>query len=669
MFIIRLNLVNSCPTQKRRKMSEKEIFIIDDDAKVTFINQITGEKWSEWKLYKDCNEEEKRKINLAQYPTNCICLDRDLKSMSEEGIENDYNGILTMMRKRGLVCFYSYRTPHGYHILIPMDGLDKLDDDLRKEVRRYYVNLFLSDPAKISDRGVVSLPNKPHFKNGIIYPIKDNFVGTNFINDGIMIDAKQTVEKNKLTIKKVNEDVDFNNYFEEDKFFKHIKNNVIPDGTGRDIIIFPNLAVAAVKSGKTKKEIDEILKPIIKDNFPGKVYAEFEGWLRKAAKAEIKDYNPIQLNTWGKTFTAEKRDFYDLNPIKILKEEEHAKTNLSEIQAAENKFKFYWDCDFLDLKTQDVKWLVENWIAKGDINWIVGKAASFKTTICLSLAYAIANGKLAFNKYPTHKCKVLYLDEENSPKNLQAMISRIKKGLDIKEGQEYKSDVVFASREHIKLDNNDDLKHLIDFIKKNNIEFLICDSFRRFITFDENSANDMNRFMDNMKTLQKICSELTITLLHHLKKDNSGYTSDLRDMLRGSSDIVNSADSIIGIDRKHNKNSIIMQHIKNRSGLEMEQKVILIDNGDDGKSAYFYESDKEADKSKLVTKKDECANAIVTFLNSKGIKTFERKELKELEGKYSSSTVNNALRTLQEENSMIDDGTGIRNPHRKLTLL
>ena len=633
-------------------------FVIEAKAKVTYINKLTNEFWQNWKYYEDCSDEEKEKINLASYPLNSILFDRDLPDMSEEGIENDYQGFTNMMRKRGIQCFYSYRSPHGYHIIAPFDGLEKLNDDLRREIRKYYVSLFTSDPAKISDRGVVSLPDRPHFKNGAVYPIKENFIGINGINESVMKQSEDTVIKNQLMIRKVNEEVDFKNYFEEDNFFKFVKTHVIPDNTNRDITIFPNLAVAAVKSGKDKKDIDDILRPIIQNNFTGKTYQEFEGWYKKAIRGDIKDYNTIQLNNWSKTFSQDKVDFYDMNPIKLLQEnfqEVKEKIDIGQIQVPE-RFHFYWDNEFLELQTSEVDWLVDKWIAKGDINWIAGKSSSFKSTVLLSLAYAVANGKLAFNKYPTHKCKVLYLNEENNLKIIQGFVKRVKKGLGLSETES--NDVVFGQMENLKLDSIDDLNHLIAFIKKNNIEWLICDSFRRFISFDENSANDMNRFMDNIKTLRKICNGLTITIIHHLKKEQTNYSSDMRDMLRGSSDIVNSADSIIGVRRKHGFDAIQIEHIKNRSGIEMENKLILMDCGDDGKSAYFYESDKEMDKDKMNTKPDECAEKIIKLMTDKKLSPFKRSDLIELEKDYSHDTITKALNILEISEEIVKAGSG-----------
>lgn len=618
-----------------------DIFIIENDAKVTFIDQPKQIKWTQWKTYSECNDEEKKEINLASYPKNCILFDRDLPGLTEEQIQHDYEGFKSMLNKRGINSFYSYRSPKGYHVLAPFKNLNEIDEDLRKEIRKYYISLFLSDPAKISDRGVVSLPGKPHFKNGVTYDIMENHEGENEVNLVVLEYCKQKVKEQSELLKKINSDDNFNSYFETDNFFKYIKEHIIPENTNRDMTIFPNLAVAAVKSGKTKEEIDLIMKPIIKNNFPGKNYQEFEGWLKKAIKGEVTDYNPIQINNWMKTYSTKKEGIYDLKPVPL--EELELKKEYK------YRFNFVWDKDIPSLKYNKIEWVIENWLPKGDICFIAGKAASFKTTICLHFGYSMAMGKLVFNKYKTIQSKVLYLNEENATPIITSMINRIKNGLDLVEPVD---NICFSLLENLRLDSVKDLEELANFITNNKIDVVICDSLRRFIGFDENNATEMSRFFENLKLLRKMCPGLTILVLHHLKKENSQYKTDLRDMLRGSSDIVNSADSIIGISRKHGCNAFKIEHIKNRSGIEMSKRLVLMDVGEQNDKCYFYESDKELDETKIVTKPEKCAEEIMTYLVDNKIKEFSKTDIKDITDKYKPNTVVLALKTLKDEGSI-----------------
>jgi len=625
-----------------------EAFIIEDEAKVTYINKLTGEKWPTWKTYKDCSVEEKKQINLASYPKNCICFDRDLKDYDEGEINKDYHGFRAMLEKRYIKNFYMYRSPNGYHVIAPFKDLDKIDEKLKREFKRFYVSLFLSDTAKISDRGILSLPGRPHFKDGKIYNIAEWRKGENTMLTEVLEECKLNISKSQDKLVQVNVDRNFTNYFEEDPFFQYIQLNEIPDNTNRDMTIFPNLAVACAKSGHPIEYIKQILEPVILKNFPGKSWSEFQGWLNKAYKGDIDDYNPFQLNNWMKTYTAN-GEVYDLTPL-------DARRELKDPNKKSNSLQIYWDNELHLLGSVNTEWLIEKWIPAGDICFVAGKAASYKTTLCLHLSYAIAEGMLAFQKYKTVKSKVLYLNEENSSNILMDMITRVKKGLQIVSTE----NVAFSVMENLKLDLTKDCEKLIAFINENDIKVLICDSFRRFISFDENNATEMNILFNNLKNIRKRCGNLTIIILHHMKKDNAQNAGDVRDQLRGSSDIVNSADSIIGIGRKHGSCAIQMQHIKNRSGEEMTNKLIKIDSGDDKDSAYFWETDIELDETKIMSKPEAYCDDIMKYLEDNKIKVFKASDIEDNFTTYTHYGVSQALKILSQEGSIMKDGNGCK---------
>jgi len=616
---------------------------ITGDTKVTCIRKDKNYYWKSWKKFKECTAKEKEEFNLAQYPSNCILFDRDLNTTNIDVINKDYLNFIKKLNSKNILRFTADRSPHGYHILVPIQDFDKYDEDIKNEVKRILIKELECDESKISNKGVISIAGRPHFKDGNIYRQIAYIAGKNKLDDRYYNLAKDIVKAKKNMINQLNTDTDFTDYFEKDPFWKYIKTNKIPENSNRDMTIFPNLAIAAVKSGKSDEEIRSIIEPVIKENFPGKNYAEFYGWLKKARAGEINTYNPFQLNLWTKEYAS--KELYDLKPIEL--------EEVEEIKDAKTKFKIYWDDNLDTAKNINTTWLIDKWLPCNDICFVAGKAASYKSTICLHFAYAISRGKLVFNKYKTLKKKVLYLNEENSANILLSMIDRVKRGLDIEDKDK---NIAFSILEGIRLDKADDLKFLINFINKYNIEVLICDSFRRFIGFDENNATEINKIFNNLKYVRKHCNNLTIIILHHLKKDNGQYVYDLRDMLRGSSDIVNSADSIIGIKRKHGSNAIRIEHIKNRSGEELTNKIVLLDSGEKKDMAYLYESDKTADKTRLQSKPDKCAEEIIKYIKDNNITSFRRADLK---GKinYSYDTITKALKLLDIDQSIISFGS------------
>jgi archaellum biogenesis ATPase FlaH len=668
---------------------------INEHGRFTYMNLQTKEIWDNWKIWNDLSDEEKNKVNLGIPSNEYIIFDFDFKEKYgiPEGKELDnkillqeYKKIKEQFLNSNITAFYSERTRAGFHIFAPFPQLIKLDEEIRKEVRKIYINKYTADPAKISMKGVVSLPNRPHFKTGNIYEKYDHLPGENKLKTIYIEWAKEIVSKRKENERKLTKalNLQFKDYFDSDSFFNYVKNNVIPDGTKRDLIIFPSLAIACVNSGKNREQIKELMLPIIQNNFPGKNWNEFEGWLEKAFKNEIAGYNPVLLNKWASEYLKKDNFFYDLRSInineveeidteKLKKDEEPKKDTLKKDEEPkkdtlkkekENKFTFYKDEELENIKFRNTEFLVEKWIPRGDISLVAGKSASYKTTTLVHFAYQIALGGLVFNKYQCQKANVLYLNEENSKAVMLGIIDRVKNGLNIKD--EKLKNISFSFLENIRFDVQADLYHLIDYIKENNVEVLICDSFRRFIGFDENNATEMNVLFNNLKKIRKHCNNLTIIMLHHLKKGNNGYNEDIRDMLRGSSDLVNSADSIIGIDRKHGVKTFKIYHVKNRSGEEMQKKIIKIDGNEDENKAYFYETEDKSDKSLALKAEEICANVIIKELEDNNIQTFKKNELKKINNDFSYDIITKALRILLNEGSIIRQGKGPKTIYQRI---
>jgi hypothetical protein len=124
----------------------------------------------------------------------------------------------------------------------------------------------------------------------------------NHLDEEIINQAKEKVKKDKELAEDVKKDFNFKDYTKKDLFFQYISKNIIPEGTYRNVKLFKNIAVALVKQGLSNKEIEKIMKPIIKKNFPNKNYNELRGWVDKVRKGEIDSYNIYEINNWSKRF-------------------------------------------------------------------------------------------------------------------------------------------------------------------------------------------------------------------------------------------------------------------------------------------------------------------------------------------------------------------------------
>jgi len=637
---------------------------IKESGRFTFRDDKNKRYWEKWKSWSELTKEEKKEVNLGIPNDSYILFDADLNTENEKEILNKYKEFKEGLKRLKINNYVADRSRAGFHVFAKFKGLENLDKEIQKEIRKIYIKKLDCDMAKSSMNGVIALPGRPHFKTGVTYGVLDEIKGENEIMLIYKEQAKTAVANRKRKEERINSElnIEFKDYFEKDKFFLYLQDNVIPDNTSRDMTIFPSLAIACANSGKTKAEIRETVEPIILKNMPGKLWAEFEGWLDKALKGKIDGYNPVLLNSWAEEHLGEKNFFYALDELrqKLTEVDKLSETKLKEIEKKEykpeNKFEFFWDSEFDKIENRKTEWLVKEWIPKGDICFVAGKSSSYKSTICSHIAYAISEGKLVFNKYETIKSKVLYLNEENSKSVMLSMVDRVKAGFEMKDLKS--NNISWSFLQNIRLDMANDCYDVIKHIKENDISVLICDSFRRFIGFDENNATEMNALFSNFKMIRKHCDGLTIILLHHHKKGNGGTSyEDPRDMLRGSSDIVNSADSIIGVSRKHGSKAVKVFHIKNRSGEEVEEKIIKIDGEKDGK-AYLFETADLQDKTSTMKAEEKCASAIIKYLEDKEVLSFKKEDLDILLTDFSNTAVVRALKTLIEEGSLSRDGNG-----------
>ena len=187
----------------------------------------------------------------------------------------------------------------------------------------------------------------------------------------------------------------------------------------------------------------------------------------------------------------------------------------------------------------------------------------------------------------------------------------------------------------------------------------VCDSFIRFIVFDENDATNINQLFNNLKKVRKMCNNLTIVILHHQRK---GVDIENKDSLRGSSDIVNSADSIIEIKRrgKSEETSDVVQikHIKNRAGRELTGRFLKLDHGITDTICAITEIADVKDKEKVKTREDECAEKILAWMRENNKTKFSRNEISSIDEEFSKPTVIRALKILKDQGDLIYSGTG-----------
>ena len=176
-----------------------------------------------------------------------------------------------------------------------------------------------------------------------------------------------------------------------------------------------------------------------------------------------------------------------------------------------------------------VEWILEGWVAKGDVAMLVGKAGLGKSWFTMGLANAMLHGG-AFLDLAVSGSRILYVDEENP---LDVIHSRMKRlGLD-----PYKTgtNLRYLWNQHIRLDNRPEI--LLDEALDFKPDLVVVDSLTRVHGKEEKDAGAMAELMNyGIKPLARDAGAAVVVIHHHGKDPNGS---------RGSSDIDASADAVI----------------------------------------------------------------------------------------------------------------------------
>lgn len=209
-------------------------------------------------------------------------------------------------------------------------------------------------------------------------------------------------------------------------------------------------------------------------------------------------------------------------------------------------------------------WRVQNLIQDKKTIIVAGSSAVGKSWLMINLGLSVAKGVPFLDNFQVEKGGVLFIDRENSIPELQNRVEMVSNGMNI--SLEEDLPLFFISEQSLRLDDISGRDFLKQYILENNIKLIIVDTYRRVISYEENDANAVSFFFT--ECLKPICEQTgaSFVFIHHHKKGKS--ENDEKEMLRGSSDLVNFVDGVIQISRKGSK--LTIKQTKNRSGKEVE---------------------------------------------------------------------------------------------------
>ena len=417
----------------------------------------------------------------------------------------------------------------------------------------------------------------------------------------------------------------------------------------------------------TKQQVEELIGPLLRQTDIIEVQGdssrssqEFKEVIKliRANKTQDEIYDYMKNFDKWKDAHPKYREYTYRNALKFVVENHLFEPQPLQTQPIANydmsipqeiDFQFYSNKELQLAKTQQVDWLVQGLIQKRGIGIFAGKSASYKSSSALHIASAIASGTKVFGRLKTIKSKVLYLNEENQIELFQSLANKIQSGM----GElQVDDDLWSATFQNMMLDNPLHLAALEKFIKSHNIEVLVLDSLRRLISFEENDANAINAFYSLLlKPLAKK-NNLKKKMIHPSKKDIKHGGGDIRDSLRGSSDLVNICDFLIFFNRKAGQFAFDLITVKTRGRTEMPKQKILVvsDNEDPDKATkIIFENVTEAVAAGDDLELNKTTRNIIAWIKDEQLKEFAREQVIKKFDDIGASTITRALNQMVDE--------------------
>ena len=271
--------------------------------------------------------------------------------------------------------------------------------------------------------------------------------------------------------------------------------------------------------------------------------------------------------------------------------------------------------DFVISQIESPDWLIENCFEKEKLITVFGEPKSGKSFIAIAMACAIARGG-DFYGHKATQAPVVYLAGEG--------VSGIRQRLGAYDQSVYGGKLagvpLFLSNRGSRINEADELEKLeteISLLQKEvgNIGLVILDTFQRCFSGDENSAQEVNKFIKAADQLIQTFN-CTVLMVHHTGRGN-------KTRARGSSVLDASIDGEFIVERNgtkaDNEDSMLvtMKQTKNKDGMGMAEKKfefheeVLFGEGFEVTSGLLIETDEE------ITDNQEATQAINLAVDKK----------------------------------------------------
>ncbi|MFC1804296.1 AAA family ATPase [Candidatus Omnitrophota bacterium] len=197
---------------------------------------------------------------------------------------------------------------------------------------------------------------------------------------------------------------------------------------------------------------------------------------------------------------------------------------------------------------------------------ISGPEGIGKSLIALNLAVSLASGLPYLGFEIPEKKKVLYLNFEISPRNLQKRLKRILEYRGLEAGELFLDTIFWFD-----INNNDSFERLREALGGGKYDVLIIDCMYKVHSGDENSEQETKRVLDRLDLLIQEFGISVVLIHHHNKGDRRGTQR-----MRGSTVIPAWVDTAINLSKKGKV--IKMDFDKVRNGEQPESIIIAIND-------------------------------------------------------------------------------------------
>jgi len=294
-------------------------------------------------------------------------------------------------------------------------------------------------------------------------------------------------------------------------------------------------------------------------------------------------------------------------------------------------------------KSASQGWILEGGIPSGGLVYITAPPAFGKTWVVLDLIRACLVGGKWLQRYQVEPTPVMYLDEEMGVARVLPRIQKL--------GIPRNSDLLYANRENVKLDNKAHREQISATIRKYGIRMVVVDSLTRIHSMDEASNKDMARLYSYMREIMDLGA--TLIVCHHDRKGGQGDSSVGHDRARGAGDIMAAADMVYSVEKTDGVHKIVCTKSRLVAEDDAIQCEFLIEDSDDRTSVVLRPAHSQEISYKAL---DAAEDAVVKFLRQEI--TASTSQIKD-NVKMSNSKVGAALESLVRNGTVIK-GAGDR---------